>query len=200
MNCNHIILDGRICDSCGQIICPFQLIQGWPQLINKQLSFPLKNNLNKELIKCGIPYKYLRLFPNIISTISKKTNCKIKGKRKKALVFAILYDIEKGDPDELRLKINLTREQCIKGVKLYEEHINFLNINWKTFLLQKLNKLNFNFLYEEISNNIIKQNSNIPISELIYLNILSCLKKYNIPKNLKLINNEFILKNKKINR
>jgi len=196
MDCNHITIDGRICDLCGLIIYPFQLIQGWPQLLTKQIYFPSKTNLNKELIKYGIPYEYLKLIPNILDNITKKTKLKIKGKRKKAIVFAILFDLERKDPDELRQKLNLSRDQCIRGLKTYESCIKFLNWNWKSFLKIKLKKLNLVNFFDEIKNNIIQFNSNYIISDLIYLNILNCLEKYNMDFDLTRLKKEFSINKK----
>ena len=185
---NEII--DRCCNDCGMIVEQPDMVCSWTA--HNFNSTTTCDPTIKELLSLKVSFDELHTIVDNIAHVSKVKNCGLKGRRKRGLMFACIFAIYKNDPDLLRKKMLLTRQECIRGVQLYEECVSNINWNWKMFLHSKLKQLNLLHLENTVVEQILLSKSKFRVSIQMVSCIASLLSEKNEPESSRLLSLEHL--------
>ena len=164
---NEII--DRCCNDCGMIVEQPDMVCAWTAHNFNNVS--TCDQTIKELIGLGVSFDEVHTILDNITKVSTIKNCGLKGRRKRGLMFACIFAIRKNDPDVLRKKMMLNRQECVRGVQLYEECVSNVNWNWKMFLHSKLKHINLLHLENKVVEQLLLSKSKFRVS----VQMVSCI-------------------------
>jgi hypothetical protein len=187
IECNHEFINDRMCEDCGLIVEPLEMSRGWNMLQSRVV---IPESFLK-LVDAGISIEAAKNAFHILEKVCVIKKCILKGKRKKSLLFACLFDQLRGDPDKLRIKMNLTRKDCVRGIDLFEETIKIIKWDWSDVLREKCKILNMNHMFNLLFKQLVMSKCKIKMS----LQMASCciyfVREFGLKIEDKTVLNEF---------
>jgi hypothetical protein len=164
-----------MCDDCGLFVEPLEMARGWNSLSSINKSATANSIMFSELLGLGINPLMVKKAYDTVSQISMLKNSVLKGRRKKSLLFASIFAECKGDPDDLREKLKLSKSECNRAIELYETHVQSIQYDWCMLLRAKLKVLHLEDLYNDIYNNMLQHRVKMKISQqLVSCTIYCC--------------------------
>lgn len=190
MDCTHSDVSERMCNECGMIVEKLEMVRGWnsQNLVSKKSQ---SNELFNELVGIGVCLENVRKAHDALKKACAVRKSSLKGKRKRGFVFACLFDLIRGDPDELRKKMNLLRPECERGVALYEELINLIGWHWTDFVKSKLKKFNLERIEDEVLSLLLKKPLRSKLNQQVATAIISVCKTHSISFDKSVLLQEF---------
>jgi hypothetical protein len=179
-----------MCDDCGLYVEPKEFTRGWNSLSSMYKTTANTLIFNK-LVNIGIDTVIIKKANEVVGIISKQINSVLKGKRKRSVMFACIFDEIRGDPDLLREKLKLSRKDCNRGMQLYEYYIRCINFNWSMLLKEKLKILKLESLYSTVYASMIKTNSRMKLAHQMLSCLISTCKQKQIELNITLAKKVF---------
>lgn len=170
--CLHETIVERMCDACGQIVEPSIMVRTWTSQSVTNKSTLANAQMFAKLLSSGCEATQIRHAYDCVKTISTLKKSMLKGKRKRALVFAALFAQKPhGDPDILRAKLKLSRVDCNRALEMYETHLNPIAHDWSMLLRSKLLSINMSDLYTHVCDEMLLSNNRTKIAQ----QLVSCI-------------------------
>ena len=146
-----------MCEDCGLYVEPLELVRGW----NSQSATIRQTETEKiKLIKymtreLSLPLPLVEECSREIDRVSYIKNSTLKGRRKKSLMFACIFNKTRQDPESLRRSLKLTYKECYRGFELYENYIGKIGWTWKNFLEIKLKQIDREHLIDTVVDRVM---------------------------------------------
>jgi hypothetical protein len=191
MDCSHTNIIERCCNDCGMIVHQLEAVRGW----NSQSIGIKKPQISESfnfLTSNGIDVTIAKNATSILTMIAKTHKIVLKGRRKKAFLFACVFDHLKCDIDQLTKQLNMCKKDVARGIDLYEQYIHPIKWTWVDFLQEKLKKFGLDDIFNLIKFDLTSSTSKHKFNVQMYNSIIKICKKQNIFINKELLSKSFI--------
>lgn len=179
MSCEHKIeILERVCTECGMIVEQFEYV-GWTSHV--KYSDARINPLLRDLLSYQVPIIVAKQAVETIRKITLSSQQNVKGRRRRALAFAIIFDKMGGDPDVLRRRMHLPRKACAAAIEIYETSGNLIKWHWSNLLREKLAALELSHLYNLVYDQLTISRSRHCINDQMATCIAQLCALYKIP-------------------